>query len=662
MGAALAEERIALVIGNSKYQNTSHLPNPTSDARRMAAALGKIGFTTIGPRLDLSYAELRRELATFNMRANGADMALVFFAGHGMEFGGKTYLVPTDARLHADVDIEWEVVPLDLVLTAAEPSKMQLVILDACRDNPLAAKMNVIRSASRGLRSGAAQNALQPAASLGLAVVEPRGANTLIAYAAKHGSVAYDGDASNSPYTLAILDHIEEPGVELRLLFGKVRDNVVRRTGGKQEPFVYGSIGGRQLYLVPPRAQSASLQPSIDPERKMWSAIQAKGSKELLDLYLQLYPQGQYAGEARRRLAAVNSSTLPPSLPTTAADLVIAVAGPMTGPNAAFGAQMRQAAERAVADLNVVGGVLGRRLRLVVADDRSDPREGVAAAHRLVQEKVAFVAGHFNSGISIPASAVYEDAGIIMISPASSNPALTDRGRRNVFRVIGRDDRQGGVAAQYLVRNLATKRVAIVHDKTNYGKGLADDFRATFNRLGQREVLYQSVGAGEKDMRPLAAEVQRSGAEIVYWGGLHLEAGMLLRQMRASGMQTRLMAGDGLATDEFWRIAGPAAEGTLMTFFPDPRQQLEASRVVKQFRQSKIEPEGFTLHTYAAIQAWAEAARKAGTIAAADVARALVDGRFSTVLGTLGFDAKGDVTLPSFTMWRWSSGRYTQLH
>jgi branched-chain amino acid transport system substrate-binding protein len=659
----MAQKRVALVIGNSKYQHTTALANPTSDARKMALALRNIGIGRVELKLDLTFAEMRQVLRNFNAEARAAEMAVVFFAGHGMEFGGKTFLVPTDARLASEKDLEWEVVPLDLVLTSVEPSQFQLVILDACRDNPLAAHMATGRGAVPGLGGAAAgSNAKGATRSVGpgLADVQPRGNNTLIAYAAKHGSYALDGTGENSPYTQALLDHIEEPGVEIRILFGMVRDNVMSRTNGQQEPFVYGSVGGRQLYLVPPRVQATAPLGGAQ-ERQMWETIQGKNAKELYELYLQLYPQGSYAGEARQRLAALNLPAQRPA-PTFQGEIVIATVGPMTGQQAAFGGQLRAGSEMAVADINAAGGVLGRRLELVVADDRGDPKEGVAVATQLAARKVAFVAGHFNSAISIPASDVYEREGIIMISPASSNPRLTERGLRNIFRVSSRDDQQGAYAAQYLVRNHRDKRIAIVHDKTTYGQGMADDFRGAIGRAGKKEVLYEGHNYRiDKDHGPIIAKLKQADPDILFMGGLGDTLSVIVRQMRAEGMKTLFVGGDGLADNEFWSNAGSAGEGTLFTSLPDARRFLEASAVVKRFRDRGIEPDGYTLHAYVSVQAWAEAAQRAGSTAAADVAQMLVKGRFTTALGTLGFDPRGDVTIPGFAMYRWSAGKYSQL-
>ena len=248
-----------------------------------------------------------------------------------------------------------------------------------------------------------------------------------------------------------------------------------------------------------------------------------------------------------------------------------------------------------------------------------------------------------------------------MISPASSNPRLTSRGQHNIFRVSSRDDQQGAYAAQYLVRNYRDMRVSIVHDKTNYGKGMADDFHGALSRAGGKEVLYDGYDGKAKDYSALVAKLRQANPEILFVGGFATDIGLIVRQMRTEGMKTLLVAGDALADDEFWSIAGAAGEGTLFTKLPDARQFLEASAIVKRFRERGIEPDGYTLHAYTSVQAWAEAAQRAGSTTAAEVARMLVKGRFTTALGTLGFDPQGDVTIPGFAMYRWSAGNYSQL-
>ncbi|HEM46143.1 MAG TPA: branched-chain amino acid ABC transporter substrate-binding protein [Alphaproteobacteria bacterium] len=340
------------------------------------------------------------------------------------------------------------------------------------------------------------------------------------------------------------------------------------------------------------------------------------------------------------------------------ADITIATAGPMTGQYASFGAQMKAGAEQAVADLNAKGGVLGEKLVLEIGDDACDPKQAVAVANQMVNKGIALMAGHFCSGSSIPASQVYTEEGIIQISPASTNPKLTEEGGDNVFRTCGRDDQQGEVAGAFLADKFKGKKVAIIHDKTAYGKGLADETRKNLNGAGVQEAMYEAYTAGEKDYSALVSKLKQAGIDVLYVGGYHTEAGLIVRQMREQGMKTVLVSGDALVTDEYWAITGEAGEGTLMTFSPDPRKNPAAAPVVEAFRAKGIEPEGYVLYTYAAIQAWAQAAEQAGTVDSEAVIKALRDGEFDTVLGRIGFDEKGDVTAPGYVFYEWKNGKY----
>ena len=353
------------------------------------------------------------------------------------------------------------------------------------------------------------------------------------------------------------------------------------------------------------------------------------------------------------------------AMSSASADIVIATAGPMTGQYASFGEQMKTGAEQAVADINAAGGVNGEMLKLEIGDDACDPKQAVAVANQFAGSGVAFVAGHFCSGSSIPASAVYADEGIIQISPASTNPAFTDErpggADGGIYRVCGRDDQQGETAAAYLVKNFEGKKIAFVHDKTAYGKGLADATMSSFEALGGKPAMYEAYTAGEKDYSALVSKMKQEAIDVLYVGGYHTEAGLMARQMKEQGMSTVLVSGDALVTDEYWAITGDAGEGTLMTFSPDPTKRENAAAVVKALQDAGKTTEGYVLYTYAAIQAYAQAVTAAGSTDFDAVRKALNDGDFSTVLGDLNFDDKGDVSLPAYVFYRWSDGKYAEI-
>ncbi len=352
---------------------------------------------------------------------------------------------------------------------------------------------------------------------------------------------------------------------------------------------------------------------------------------------------------------------------TASAQLKLGVAGPITGGSAAFGAQLKNGAEQAVEDINAAGGILGQKITISVGDDRADPKEGVSVANKFVGDGVKFVVGHFNSGVTIPSSEVYQENGILEITPAATNPRVTERNMWNIFRTCGRDDQQGAVAGAYILKNFKDKRIAVVHDKTTYGQGLADVTKAAINKGGLKEVLYEGVNVGEKDYSALVSKIKASRADLVYWGGLHDTGGLILRQMRDQGVKAPLMGGDGITDDEFAAIAGPGAEGTLMTYGPDPRKRPEAKDVVAKFRAKNFEPQAYTLYSYAAVQIIKQAAEAAKSLDPKKVAEQMKSGmKFKTVIGDISYDKKGDVTRLDYVVYVWKkdpSGKitYTEL-
>ena len=339
---------------------------------------------------------------------------------------------------------------------------------------------------------------------------------------------------------------------------------------------------------------------------------------------------------------------------TAQAQIKIGVAGPLTGPNAAFGAQLKNGAEMAAADINAKGGINGQKIELVFGDDVSKPDQGVSVANKFVGDGVKFVIGHFNSGVTMPASTVYAENGIMMVTPSATNPQITERNLWNVFRTCGRDDQQGEVASKYIADKFKDKKVAIVHDKTTYGQGLADETRKGMAKLGIKEVMYEGVNTGEKDFSALVSKIKAAGVDLVYWGGLHTEGGLIVRQLRDQGVKAPLMGGDGIDSSEFAAIAGPGAEGTLMTNFPDPRKSPTAAAVLKQFEAKKFDPEAYTLYSYAALEIIAQAATAAKSldpkVVAAEVRKG---GSYKTVIGDRAYDKKGDVTRADYVMYTW---------
>ena len=274
---AFAEKRVALVMGNSAYRNVVRLANPANDSEAMSTVLKKAGFDVVELKRDLGVNEMRRALRDFSDNVRDADIAIVYYAGHGIEINGNNYLIPVDAVLERDMDAFDEAIPLDRILTVIEPAKrLRLVILDACRDNPF----NKSMKRSIGSR----------AIGRGLAKVEPESPNTLIAFAAKAGSTASDGDSTNSPFTAALVKFLPRPGLDLRKAFGYARDDVLKATNNRQEPFIYGSLGGDDVALVPATDKTAAdaTTKGIDDatlELAFWESIKNDKNPQLFQAY-----------------------------------------------------------------------------------------------------------------------------------------------------------------------------------------------------------------------------------------------------------------------------------------------------------------------------------------------------------------------------------------
>ena len=306
---ASAEKRVALVIGNSAYQRAPKLPNPASDAAAVVELFRDAGFDVISKH-DVGISNMRRALREFAITAQDADIAVVYFAGHGIEIDGSNYLIPVDAVLERDTDVDDETVSLDRIIRILEPVKrLRLIILDACRDNPF----------SRSMKRTLASRSI----SRGLAKVEPTTSDTLIAFAAKAGSTASDGDGPHSPFTTALLDNLAQPGLDLRIAFGRVRDEVLAATGHQQEPFVYGSLGGSIVALVPAKTETRSNAPvgNISPSEQanleitFWNSIKDAKNARLFEAYLHRYPNGTFSDIARITLDGLKTAALTPPPP-----------------------------------------------------------------------------------------------------------------------------------------------------------------------------------------------------------------------------------------------------------------------------------------------------------------------------------------------------------
>lgn len=339
----------------------------------------------------------------------------------------------------------------------------------------------------------------------------------------------------------------------------------------------------------------------------------------------------------------------------------IGLAGPFSGFAASFGEQLWQGGKLAIKHINAKGGINGRKVELVKADDACEPKQAVAIANKLtVKDKVAAVVGHFCSSSTMPASTIYAENNVLMITPASTNPKITTRGLKTVFRTCGRDDQQGIVAAKFIAQRLKAKRVAIVHDKDTYGQGFADEVRLNLKKMGLKEVMYEGLTRGEKDFSALVTKIKSVKADTVFFGGVHSEAGPLVRQIRQQGLKAHFVSGDGIVSDEMVVTAGGKkfVKGIYMTYSREPRNQPAGKKIVAEYRKMGFEPEGYTLYTYAAVQA--VAATLQATLSknkrpdGMKMAQWLKSNPVKTVLGPRSWDKNGDLTIVDYVVYKWT--------
>jgi branched-chain amino acid transport system substrate-binding protein len=363
---------------------------------------------------------------------------------------------------------------------------------------------------------------------------------------------------------------------------------------------------------------------------------------------------------ARLMVAAAAVGSVMATSPVQA-DVLIGDASALTGPISWAGEQHLVGTDLAVADLNANGGLLGDQIRLISVDDACEPQQALAAAQKLIADQVVFVVGHICSGAAIATAPLYEAAGVIVISPSATNPTLTEEGRANVFRVVGRDDQQGIMAGNYLADQWGERRIAILHDGQAYGRGLAEEIRKTLTARGVHEAIYDQITPGLVDYFEVVDEMQATNVDVLYYAGYPPEAALLIRQLRDRGDDLQLVAADGLTSEDFWLIAGTAGEGALFTSFRDPSKDPTAAAIIERARERGIVPTYRVLYSYGAVQAWAAAVEKAGSLDLEEVTASLRSHEFETVLGRIRFDDKGDVIPAGFEWFVWTDGAFVPM-
>lgn len=337
----------------------------------------------------------------------------------------------------------------------------------------------------------------------------------------------------------------------------------------------------------------------------------------------------------------------------------IGAAGPMTGDQSKMGMDLRNSVELAVSEWNDRGGVLGRKIVLLAGDDQADPKQAVSIANKFINQKAVAVVGHWNSSCSIPASSYYDKAGMVMITPATTNPKLTLQGFKKVFRVCGTDDQQGRVAADYVMNKLKIKRVAVIHDKTAYGQGLADFFK---NALGGRVhvVFYDGIVQRDADYRSVLTAIKEKKPELYFFGGIYPEAGRLVRQAKEIGLNIPMMTGDGVYDPTFIAIAGKASGGTYITFGKDPAGLPTAKAFIDKYKKRYGEPGPYSIYAYDAANIILSAIERTGAADGAGLAEYISRTSFKGAFGDISFDGNGDVKKAPYIIWQVRDGAFKQ--
>jgi len=366
---------------------------------------------------------------------------------------------------------------------------------------------------------------------------------------------------------------------------------------------------------------------------------------------------------AKKIVTAVGASVALMAAGQANAEIKIGVAGPMTGPVAQYGDMQFAGTRMAIEQINANGGVMGEELVAVEMDDVCDPKQAVTVANSMVNQGVRFVVGHLCSSSTQPASDIYYDEGVLMITPASTSPAITERGYDTVFRTIGLDSMQGPAAAEYIAAQ-NPDRVAIVHDKQQYGEGIATAVRETLKEKGVEIAMFEGITAGAKNFSSLVSKLKQADVDYVYYGGYHPELGLILRQAQQAGLDAVFMGPEGVGNEGINSIAGEAAEGLLVTLPPSFDEKAENQALVEAFEEKGEDPSGpFVLTSYTAVQLIAEGIEQAQSTDPFEVAEALHNGTFETPIGTIEYDQKGDLESFDFVVYEWhSDGSKTPLN
>jgi branched-chain amino acid transport system substrate-binding protein len=638
--------RVALVIGNAAYKS-SPLANPVNDAQDMAKSLRALGFDVV-ERTNITSKQIGRTLRAFRTKIKPGDVALVFYAGHGLQINGENYLPAVDADIVGEEDVPNQSLSTRQIMDVLAESKssMNLVFLDACRDNPYARSF---RSATRGLSR---ENA-------------PSG--TLISYATRPGSVAADGTGRNGLYTSVLLKAMEEKTQPIEQVLKQVVRGVTAASNGTQEPWMEGSLVGDFCFgnclLRIPNTVNTNRDEDGNAELIFWKSIESIGKAEGYKNYLNRYPKGLFSDLARLRLTDF-SITVSTDGKTTRR-IVIGHAAPTTGAISHLGQDNERGARLAIKELNAANIRIGGEratFHLLAVDDAADPKQATVVAQKLVDAKVNGIVGHLSSGTTIPASWIYSDAGVPQISPSATNPKYTRQGFDTTFRLVADDYQLGKRFAHFAVETLKGKNVAIVDDRTAYGEVVASAFEEGVRAAGGKVVAYEYTDDSATGLGTTLTSIARKSPDILFFGGMDNVAGQILQQMQTLDMKAKLLGGDGICTVGLSSFAGDSLKNELV-YCAESAPLPYASPSLKKFRTEFNTEFGsdfiaYAPYAYDAVKLMVDSMKRAESadpkVYVYELQRTV---NYEGVTGSITFDKRGDVKNAPLTVYTYQDGR-----
>ena len=636
--AQQTENRVALVIGNSAYK-TSPLKNPINDAADMAARLKGFGFTVI-ERNNLTTKQIGSTLREFRSKLTPGSVALVFYAGHGVTIKGKNYLPAVDAEINGEEDVPNQSLGTEQIMDvlAEAKTRLNLVFLDACRDNPYARSF---RSTTRGLSRESA----------------PSG--TMISFATKPGSVAADGTGRNGLYTSVLLEQLKSSNQPIEQVLKKVVSGVRVASKNQQEPWMEGSIEGDFCFGSCGQTSVSQVPAELSESQKeeiFWSDTKATGNSKAFEAYIKQYPNGRYADLARANIDKSKFNSVQEVVK-------IGHVAPLSGVIAHLGQDNENGARLAIEELNAKGvSINGKKVKfeLLAEDDAADPKQGTAAAQKLVDSKVNGVVGHLNSGTSIPASKIYSDAGIPQISPSSTNPKFTRQGYITTFRLVADDAHLGSMLGRYAVIDLKGKNIAVIDDRTAYGRGVANEFEKAAKAAGATIVGREFTNDKATDFTAILTTLKGKNTDVVFFGGMDTVAGPMLKQMKSLGLNAKFIGGDGICTGEIIKLAGVAI-GESQVFCAEAGgidEKSVAAFYAKFKKRFNADVQIYAPYVYDAVNLLVESMVKANSTDPAVYLPVLAKTTgYKGVTGDISFDEKGDLKNGALTFFTYKGGR-----